>query len=911
MLFVLLDSAFAGTTGQVDKVSFQLPENTIFQEIKDTINPVRDSIALLEERKRVLLAADSTGVDSTATDSLKSGKMEMLQFNIEYTAVDSIVMDEVKKRAYLYNQGDVRYGSIQLQAGYIEIDYENNIAYARGIQDSTGMFIQKPVFTQDGKTYNSFAMTYNFNTEKAYIKNVKTEEQEGYAVGRDVKKSGESTFYAKDFYFSTDEKLQGWIDGTGEKTDYYIKSKKVKMNVGQSIITGPSMMYLADVPTPLVLPFAYFPMTPERSGGVLLPTYNNTQNQGFGLTGGGYYFTMGDYFDMKLTADIYTKGSWGIAASSAYKYRYHFSGNFSFNYENLVFSEQGLPDYSKSSLWRLAWTHSQDPKANPNFRFSASVNMTSSRYYQNSLNQIYNDNFLNNTTSSSVNITKSWEDSPFNLSMAVRHSQNNQSEQVNLTLPSFNLSMNRLYPFKSKTGSGNNWYENINLSWTMDGRNELNVPSSEFGQPGFFDNAKMGIQHRIPINTSFKVLKYFTVSGGVNYNESWYFDTVEKTYSQEADTLITNKVNGFDAYREFGANAAMSTVLYGMLNFGNDKKWKAIRHVMTPSVNYSYRPDFSDPRWGYYEAIQTGDNLGEIQYYSRFEEGIYGRPSTGMTNSLGINLSNNFEAKIQDPKDSTKVKKIKLLNQLNVGWSYNFAATEFNMSDLTMNGGNSFFKDRLRWNFRLTLNPYALDENNQIIDVYKVNTDEGGLFRLTNAGTDLSFSLRSDDFNKDKNKNGKSASTESNFPADITTGTGANGEFGDENEVEEDKGDEEYVQGYLKYRPKWDMSFRYTLNYQNRANEKRIGTNAVDLSGNLTFSKNWKMGFSTAYDFRSSKIVHFRVNFGRDLNTWRFTFNWSPLPATSSNYSFYIGIKANILKDLKFEKQDTSRNQFF
>ena len=884
-----------------------------------------DSSAVAVQQEEIA-SADSTAIDSSQVEK------EFLDASIDYQAKDSIVMDEINKLAYLYNEAKVTYGDIVLDAGYIIVDYANSVAYARGIPDTLGNYSQKPILTQGDKTYDAYALTYNFKTQKAYIKNVKTEESEGYGTGRNVKKENDEVYYARDFYFSTDEKLRGWIDGTGEETDYYIRSSRVKMTAGKSLVAGPSQLYIADVPTPLVLPFAFFPMNMKPTSGVILPSYNVTKNQGFGLIGGGVYLAINDYVHARVTGDIYTKGSWTLNTAVNYIWKYHFSGSFNFNYGKVINGEIGLPGYSKSTPWQLSWTHTQDPKMNPNLTLSASVNMSSSKYYTESIDQLYNDNYITNSvTSSSINFSKRWNNSPFNLNVTIRQSQNNSTGLMSMTLPQLTFTMSRIFPFKKKNSRGDKWYEKINVSWTMNGQNDLNnVPTDMLFTKQMWDYSRNGIKHSIPINANYKILKYFTLNLGVNYSSSWYFSTIKKTYDADRDTLLVNKVNGFKAYRNFSLSASLNTVLYGMFNFGNKGKLKAIRHIFTPSIGYSFRPDFSTPFWNYFEAIQTGDRLGAIHYYSYFEEGIFDKPSyNSMSQSMTFSFSNSFEAKIGDKADSTKTKKIKLLDQLNTSFSYNFAAAQFKLSTIPLTGGTSFFNGRIGWNFRFTFDPYALDENGQRVDKYAIKEGQG-LLRMTQASTAINFTISSEDFVKKDQDKEKSAARavrdDSVGDADVLKKLQAERpELAEEEEAADslegkrkrpkyvykiDKDSYgEYKDGYWDYRPQWSLSFSYSFSYDKPTTQSRI-TNSLPINGNINFSDKWSVGFSTSYDFEQGKISNLNLNFARDLNTWHFTFAWAPISPWAS-YSFFIGVKANILQDLKMTKRDNYENTLF
>ena len=833
---------------------------------------------------------DSAAIASIASPDLMvsdtAASPRILMADVRYKAKDFYDIDEVNKRAYFYNEAEIIYGDIKLNAGYIMLDYGNGIAYARGIMNDTlGIQVQKPVFTQGEQSYDAYAMVYDFNSERGYIKNVKTEQTEGYATGRSVRKEGADVYYAEDFYFSTDEKLRGWIDGTGEVTDYYIRASRAKMTTGKSLVTGFSQMYIADVPTPLVIPFAFFPLNTFPTSGVILPSYNLTEDQGFGLTGLGYYFVINDYLHMQLEGDIYTKGSWSIKAQMNYLWKYHFRGALNFEYSNVVIGEVGLPNYSKSKPWRLGWNHSQDSKWLPGVSMSASVNFSSAGYYEQSLDQIYTNNYIANTvTSSSINLSKVWGNSPFTTSVNISQSQNNSTGTMSLTLPNFSLSMNRIFPFRKASSSGKKWYEKINVTWNMNANNTAaSMPIEAFMSPEMSKYMKFGVTHAIPIKASYNVLRHFNLNVGVNYNEAWNFKTLQKHWDEDLGAIVADTVSGMKSLRTFNANASLSTMLYGTFQFKGKGSLKAIRHVMNVSLGYTYAPDFSTPFWGYYYDVRTGGPLGGIEHFSYFDGGLGPAvaPTYGsMTQALTFSINNSFEAKVIDRSDTTgtKTKKVKLLDNFTIGGSYNFAAPSFKLSLLPISSGMSFLDNQLQLRFGIVLNPYKVDENYQLIDEYCFP-------RLTGANVTTSFNLANGIFSRNKEEKKENRDSDSYASNDKDS----------EGEYDPD--------GYMKYAPQWridvNQSFSYTKN-----TAKAYITNSLSLSASIMLSKKWSVTASTGFDFQNSKWADVHFGFARDLNTWQITFSWAPV-SYYSNYSFFIGIKANMLKDLKYEQRRT------
>jgi len=642
-------------------------------------------------------------------DTLNAPK-ELLESIIKHSADSLIRQDLVNNKVFLYKNANVQYTDIDLTAGIIVIDNTKNIITARGIIDSIGNYSQLPVFIQGSEESTQDSIVFNFKTEKAKIWNLKTEQQGIIIRGEVSKKHNDSIVFLENIKITTSEK---------ENPDYYIGIKKAKFIQDKKLVAGISQLFIADVPTPAFLPFAYIPLTKGRTSGILVPTWGDNNRQGYFLQNGGYYFVISDNFDLALLGDIYTNGSWGIRTESGYAKRYRFSGSFNFRFENLISSIRGLDDFAKTTNYNIRWSHSQDQKANPHSRFSASVNMGSSKYYRESNNEINTNSFLNNTLSSSVSYSKKFVGTPFNMSLSVTHSQNTNTEQINMTLPSLQVNMDRIYPFVGKSGAKNNAIQKIGLTYSMRGENRINTTDEFFFKKEMFDKAKSGIQHNISVNTNMKALKHFTISPSVNYKEVWYFDRLSKKFDDIQNAVVTDTISSFSSFREYNTSVSLTTTLYGMFNFKKGRI-EAIRHVIRPSVSYSYRPDFSF----YDEQVQQSADPNDIIEYSPFANGIYGRPGTGISNSLNFGLNNNIEAKIKS-KDTTDTesKKIILLNNLNFSTSYNMAADSLKWSPVRVNAGTKLFDNKLSINVRATLDPYAIDVNGRKMNTFNINNN--------------------------------------------------------------------------------------------------------------------------------------------------------------------------------------------
>ena len=613
---------------------------TYSQEINKKDSVATKALDTLPISKRLTVKAN----DSTQVDTLKTPK-EFLEDIIKKKSEDYISNDFINKRATLYNNAEVLYQDIELRAGIIIIDYSKNLAYAKGIVDSLGNYTQKPIFKQGAQESEQDSLVYNFKNEKAVIYNTKTEQTGVIITGEITKRENDSTLYINKARFTTSPK---------EKPDYHIATSNIKVVPGKKVVGGLSQLYLAEVPTPAILPFFYAPLSKERSeSGLILPTWGENNNQGFFLQNGGYYFAISDYIDLAVLGDVYTNGSWGLRMESNYALRYKFSGNFSVRFENLITGQRGFPNFSRNNNFNVRWSHGQSSQSNPNSRFSASVNFGSSQYFRESLNEINVSQNVTNTFSSSISYYKKFVGTPFNMNASLTHTQNTNTEQIDMNLPSLQLSMDRIYPFAPKSGTKKNPIQNIGITYNMDLQNRITTTDEDFLKADMFKNARNGIRHTVAMSTNIKALNYITISPGANYNEVWVLKTIDKRFDDtlpEGDQIVTDTINGFDAFREYSASISASTNIYGTFNFKKGRL-KAIRHTIRPSISYSYRPDFSN----FYDEVQRSSDPDDIEEFSRFEGGIFGQPSRGLSSSIGLRLNNVFEAKVMS-KDSTETE---------------------------------------------------------------------------------------------------------------------------------------------------------------------------------------------------------------------------------------------------------------
>ena len=862
------------------------------QEIPQKVTPIN---TVKSDKKNDTVRVNTLKIpkkekDSSITDTVKK-KKSVLEGIVKRTAVDYERIDQKKKQITLYNKAELYYLDVILKSGIIVMDYEKNEVYAGRIKDSAGNYTQRPLFTQGSNVVEPDSIRFNFKTKKVLIWNSRSKQGELNFIAQKAKKENDSVYFMQNVKFTTAEDI--------DNPEYYFLARKAKFVPKKKVVVGLTNMYIADVPTPLGLPFAFFPMTETSQSGIILPTFNDTRRQGYSLQNGGYYFALSDNYDLTFLGDYYTNGSYALRFESSYAKRYRFRGNVNIRFENQITSERGFPDYSKSNIYNIQWSHAQDGKANPNSRFSASVNLGSSTYFQNSLNQVNVGSRLNNTLSSSISYSKTFNTVPsVNMSLTANHSQNTQTKEINMTLPTLQVSVDRIFPFASEDQPKKGFIKNLNLQYNLRGENKIITTDSLFFKPQMFRDAKVGFQHSIPLNTNFKVFKHFSVSTGMNYNEVWYLKTIRKYFDQNLGRVVDTEVNKFDAYRTYSFSSSIGTTIYGTFNFSESSKIQAIRHVMRPLVSYSYTPSFEK----YYDTYAT-DASGTMQKeYTRFQDGIFGAPGKSNSNIIGLALNNTFEAKVTS-KDSTATepKKVMLLNNLNFSTSYNIVADSLPWSPVRVSGGTLLFKDKMNINFGATLDPYAI--NNAGRRIQKYNIDNGGsLFRMTSANMTINYTLNSS--GSDKNdKDNKQGARNGGREDDLF---GSNEDFTDrrdrQNAEEKNKEDEEPSEFYTAKLP-WDLTVAYSLTYGNMARQNEIIGNTVMISGNVDISPKWKIGASTGYDFVQKGVTFTQLRFERDLLSWRMDFNWTPF-GENAYWGFFIGIKSGMLSDIKWEKRN-------
>lgn len=829
---------------------------------------------------------------------------------VDFSARDSLILVK-RDTAFMYGESKVTYGAIKLDADEIKMDMKDNTVYAVGSLDSVGELQGTPVFDDNGTNYEAKAMSYNFKTGYGYITDVITQQGEGYLTGGRTKKIDGNTYYIENGRYTTCD--------NHENPHFWLQLTKGKMRSGKDVVSGPAYMVLAGLPLPLAVPFGYFPFSEKYSSGVIFPTFGDDYQRGFYLSNGGYYFAISDNMDLALTGEIYTKGSWGLQAQSAYVRRYRYSGSFNLSYLKTIYGEKGMPDYSKMTNFQILWSHSQDSKANPNMSLSASVNFTTSGYTRNDLNSYYSNAFTENTKSSTINMTYRFPNSKWSLSTTANIAQRTQDSTLSVSFPNFTLTMSQLAPFKRKRAVGDEkWYEKIKISYSGQFNNSLTAKQDEFFKKSLIKDWRNGMRHSIPISATFNIFKYINLTPSINFTDRMYTSKIRRQWDPNASAEVCDTTYSFYNVYDFSTSLSLDTKIYGFfqpLPFLGDKV-KMIRHVLTPTISFNAAPDFGSSFFGYYGHYDYPDAQGNMQTrtYSYFPNGLFGVPGQGRNGSVSVSLANNVEMKVKSDNDSIGEKKISLIENFTVSQSYNFAADSMNWSNI-----QTSLLLRLMKNFNLNLSAtwdvytYQLNASGNPVRVNRTRLQAGkGLGRLSSTGTSFSYTFNNATFkrggDKDSNKNKRSQSEDQEFADDTSDyqsrRSGARKEK-DEMELGAD--------GYMKWEVPWSLTFNYSVNYGYGAFDKqkmeykgRITQN-LSFSGNIRPTPNWNFGFSASYNFDTHKLAYMNCNISRDLHCFTMRASFVPVGPYKS-YNFHISVKSSLLSDLKYDKRSSIRN---
>lgn len=931
-----IDTAPTSAREAVDSLASSLPES--LSTIDSLLTPA-DSV------QQDSLATTVFAPDSLEVDTLPKRKSEHpLDDIIEYKAQDSIVMLG-SNLIYLFGTSTVDYKDKGLEANFMRLNVDSNLVYAHYTLDSLGRPTAHPKFKDGGQSYEAKSMNYNFRTGKGFITGVISQQGEGYVTAERTKKLQDNCMYMEGGRYTTCT--------DHEHPHFYLALTKAKVRTGKNIVAGPSYLVIGDIPLPVGLPFGFFPFSSSYSSGIIMPSYGDENSRGLYLRGGGYYFALSDYIDLAVTGDWYSRGSWGVNARSSYRKRYRYNGSFSGSY---IVTRTGDKDvagtFTENRDFRISWQHAQDPKANPNATFSASVNFSTSSYNHNSLNTLYNPALASqNTKSSSINYSKNFVGTPFRLSASIDATQTSSTQMVTLNSPNLSLSMSRIYPFKRKKRVGSErWYEKISLSYSGQLRNSISTKEDELFKKNLIRDWSNGISHNIPISASYKLLDYIDLTLSANYTERWYSYKTKQTYDATGDSIARIRQYGFNRVADFSTSATLGTTLYGFFKpwsiFGD--KLQMIRHRMTINVGMSYRPDFSTEGWGYYQRLNyinaRGNQVDRV--YSLYEGQLFGTPSSGRSASINFSLDNNLEAKIRNKADTTgevTFKKVSLIDNFALSTSYNLAADSFKLSDIQTRISLKITKS-LTLSLSGAFDPYVYVHDkdaygNPILSssghatprrLDKLRILNGrGFGSLRQTGTSFSYTFNNQTFakladifsgKKDKKRERGSADTQSNNeqgpsrPTDDSSmgdmaarnnDSGSSSLYGKHDDAQYD------ADGYLVHTVPWSLSVNYGVNLVRDYFDYRRDDYTYKLVHSLMFSgtiqptKNWSFNFNASYDFEQRKLSSMTVGISRDLHCWSFTASAIPFGPYKS-YNFTIGVKSSMLRDLKYDKHGYS-----
>ncbi len=830
---------------------------------------------------------DSAQVDSTGTQAdtvWYSISKSALDGMINYTGADSVVYDIEAGKTYIYKKGQITYKTYVLKADYIEFDWQDKTIIARQLTDTVGNKTALAYFKEGDDEFTSEDISYNFGTQKGAIYYFRKQEGEGYITADTAKKSDDESYFGKNLCYTTCDL---------DHPHFYIRANKAKVVPKKIAVTGPANLVIADVPTPLFLPFGIFPIKRGQTSGLLIPEYGNHFTQGFFLRNGGYYFALSDHYDLSLTGDIYSRGSWGLHTSSRYNVRYKYSGSVGIDYSVNKYGFDFAPDFSSNKGFFIRWSHTQSAAARPNSKFGASVNLGTSDYLS---NNSYSSSYLTNQLNSSVSYTRIFPNTPFTLTTALRHSQSTATNIMDLTLPEVTLAMNRIYPFQSLTDNRNSFLYQLGVSYSMYAQNTLSVPDSMLFEPSTQALFVNGLQHKVSASAPVKVLKYFTLSPNVNYTENWYLETYRKNYAPDTlidttfsatgeltiDTTITlvniDTVNAFRAARYFTIGASLNTKLYATATFNG--KLKAIRYVATPTFSFNYSPDYADPRYGYYGDYYTSALANTPTPYSIFDGTIYGGPPAGKVSSVGVNIGNILEMKVFSRKDSvTQEKKIKIFENLSFGTSYNFAADSLNLADVFFSGYSTLF-EKIRLNFSGSFDPYILDTAGRNLNQFEWDVNNR-LGRFNGGYLSVSTS-----FESKRNEN-----------AGYETSAGT---------IEEREMVWTNPDTYIDFEVPWAFNISYNLHVANspdiEGKDSLYTTQGTTFGADLSLTPKWKIKMYSGYDFQLNDFTYTSLEIYRDLHCWEMGFKWIPFGVRQS-YIFNINVKASVLQDLKLTRK--------
>ena len=911
---------------QVDSTAVAVGDSVFVDSLGNEIISTETDTTQMDSLQKAIWKHNKVVDDSIRLDSINRKKSGGIDAPVQYQADDSLVYDAHHKVAHLYGNSNVKYENMDLTSDRISMDLDKSNVRASGTKDSMadGGIKGKPVFKMGNDTYDTDTIKFNFKSKKALINNVYTEQQDGFLTGMKSKRDSSGVIYLQHGRYTTCD---------DPHPDFYISLSRAKVRPGKDVIFGPAYLVVCDVPMPLGIPYGFFPFTKSYSSGFIMPTYGDESDRGFYLRDGGYYFAISDKWDLKLLGEIYTKGSWGLSAASNYRKRYKYSGSFFFSYQDTQTGDKGMPDFTKQESFKVQWSHRQDSKANPFSSLSASVNFATSSYERNNLNSLYNPQTMTQSTrTSSVSWSTTFSSIGMSLSSTANLSQNMRDSSIAMTLPDLNISISRFYPFRRKKMVGDEkWYEKIAMSYTGHISNSINTKEDKLMHSSLIKDWRNGWQHQIPVSASFTLFKYLNVNPSFNFTDRMYTNKVERSWDATAQKEVCDTTYGFHNVYNWNMSIGLSTKLYGFWIpnrklFGN--RIDRIRHVITPTVSFSYAPDFGASHYGYWDTYQKTDADGNVSLvsYSPYQNALYGVPGKGKSGNISFTLGNNLEMKWRDKNDS--LKKVSLIDAFDVSMSYNTAAKVRPWSDMNINL-------RLKWwkNYTFNMNAvfatyaYEMDENGNVYVGNHTEWGKGRFGRFQGMSQNFSFTLNpeklkklfgggSDEDDKDKNKRkddddeGMDTDIESNVDDSMEKGkTGAKKSGGGKAKTDSD--------GYMAFKMPWSLTFGYGITMREdtrreKFNEKSMRypykfTQNLNMSGNVRISDGWNISFSSGYDFDNHKLSMTTASLARDLHCFNMSCSVVLAPYTSYNFSFRCNA-ATLTDALKYDKRSGYSN---
>ena len=867
--------------------------------------------------------------DSLALDSINRTKKNGIDSPVQFSADDSLVYVASSGMSFLYGNSHVTYQNMDLRSENIYMCMDSSLVHATGARDSLGTLYGNPVFKMGSDTYESDTMAFNFKTKKGLIQQVYTEQEDGYLTSELSKRGANGELYLQHGKYTTCDEPH---------PDFYLALSRAKVRPGKDVVFGPAYLVVCDVPLPLAIPYGFFPFTKSYSSGFIMPTYGDETERGFYLRDGGYYFALSDKMDLKVLGEIYTKGSWAVSTQSNYRKRYKFNGAFYASYQNSVTGEKNMPDYSKQTSFKIQWSHRQDAKANPYSNLSASVNFATSSYERNNLSSMYNPQSLTQSTrTSSVSYSTKFSSIGMSLSTTMNLNQNMRDSTIAMTMPDLNISIARFYPFRRKKMAGEQkWYEKISLSYTGRLSNSISTKEDKLMHSSLTRDWNNGMQHTIPVSANFTVLNYINLNATFNFTDRTYFRKTMQSW--DGSKVVNDTVYGLYNIYNWSMSLSASTKLYGFLKPGPKflkGKIYAIRHLVTPQVSFTYAPDFSTSRYGYYETYQRTNADGSVSLveYSPYAGQLYGVPGKGKTGSISWDISNNLEMKMYDRNDS--LKKIYLIDELGLSMSYNMAAKIRPWSDLSTR-----LRLKLSKNYTFNMNAvfasyvYEADSVGATPRVSEHTTywEQGKIGRFQGMSQNLSYTITNDkissiikwlkgerdDKKNNNNRNNRDNNKDDDDDIDIDSNLDKDLEAGKHGARKENAGKADTDEdGFMKYTCPWSLSFGYGITMREDTDRSKFNYNTMrypykftqnlNMSGNIRLSDGWNISFSSGYDFENKKISMTTASLGRDLHCFNMSCSVVLAPYTSYNFSFRCN--ASTLTDaLKYDKRSSYSN---